>query len=147
MVKFTKKFLEAQIWGKQTKIGPKISFFAIFSCFLGQFYVKLQSIIALNNVYLLVEVKLSKTFCDPNFDKMCQNRSEIRFFGIFSSLLHQFSFKLHWLRAWNNSKLLVEVKNPGRKISGTKFGAEGPKSSPNQFFCYFSSLVRQFSFK
>ena len=67
---------------------------------------------------------------------------KIRFFAIFSSLLDQFSLKLHTVIACNNVQHVVEVKF--MKI----FFAPLPKLVPKlSFFAIFSSLVDQFSLK
>ena len=68
-----------------------------------------------------------------------QNRPpKIRFFATFSSLLHQFFFKLHSLVAWNSVYLLVEVK-PTKKIWRLQIGSE------IKVFAFFSRLHHQFS--
>ena len=68
-------------------------------------------------------------------------RPEIRFFAISSSLVHQFSFKLHRMIAWNNLQLLVEVKSAStKKIEGPKFGSNGPISVPKLGFLLFSQV-------
>ena len=59
-MKFNKNFLGVQIWGKQAKIDPKISFFAIFLSFVHSFSFQYRRIIGWNNILLLVEVKLTK---------------------------------------------------------------------------------------
>ena len=66
---------------------------------------------------------------------------ETRFFAIFSSLVCQFSLKLHTMVVCNNVYYLVEVR-PTKKISGTKFGPKsGPKLGVFCHFLEFGSLV------
>ena len=48
--KIYQKKIWAQIWSKGTKIRPKTRFFAIFSSLFHQFYLKLHTMIACNNV-------------------------------------------------------------------------------------------------
>ena len=56
------------------------------------------------------------------------------FFAIFSTLVHQFSFKLHRMTAWNNYQLLAELKST-KKIEGRgKFGPNRPKLGPKLGF-------------
>ena len=63
-----------------------------------------------------------------------------RFFVIFSSLVHQFSLKLHTVIACNNVKYLVEVK-PTRKYFGHKFGPKRDKIRTRiVFFLPFSQV-------
>ena len=54
------------------------------------------------------------------FAKQAEVKSEIRFFTIFSSSVHLFSFKVHRMIAWNNEKLKKNVLWGG----GTKLGPE-----------------------
>ena len=76
-------------------------------CF-AKFSLKLHALIACDN---LVDVKpTKKIFRGPNLGQMGQNQAPNYFFFIFSSLVHWFSFRLHRVIAWNNVKLLVEVK-------------------------------------
>ena len=109
-VKSLKKFL-ALIWSKGAKIGPEIRFFAIFSSLLHQFSLKLHTVIACNNVQHVAEVKSMKKFWGLNLVQRCQNFPESRFFAISSSLLHQFSLKLHTVIACNNVQPVVEEKS------------------------------------
>ena len=56
--------------------------------------------------------------------------SKIRFFAFFSSLVHQFSFKLHRIIASNNVSLLVEVK-PVKKTEGPNLRQMGQNRAQN----------------
>ena len=79
--------------------------------------------------------------------KQAKSGSEVRFFAIFSILVHQFSFKLHRMIAWNNIALLVEVKDT-KEFFGIHISAKCAKIGPKiRFFVIFSSLVHQFSQK
>ena len=59
-----------------------------------------------------------------------------RFFAIFSSFFHQFSLKLHTMRAYSNVKHLIAVKST-KKIFGPKFGPKGAKSGLKIGFFHF----------
>ena len=61
---------------------------------------------------------------------------ETRFFAIFSSLLHQFSLKLHTMIACNHVQHLVEVKFMKKNL-GANLVQGGQNRSQNQVFCYF----------
>ena len=63
-------------------------------------------------------------------------RSKIRYFAIFSSLVHLFSFKLHVMIVRNNVELLVEVK-PAKKVWGQIWAKSLPKLV---FFFHFFKL-------
>ena len=69
-----------------------------------------------------------KTFGDQIW---AQIRPKIRFFAIFSSLVHQFSLKLHRMIAWNNVSILVQVKPAKQVAKQAKIG------SRINFFCHF----------
>ena len=56
-------------------------------------------------------------FGDQIWVKRTKISPKIRFFAIFSNLIHQFFFKLHKMIAQNNVKQLVELK-PARKLGG-----------------------------
>ena len=65
------------------------------------------------------------------------------FFVIFSSLVQQFSFKLHY-----DDRLEQCLTTSRAKTRKKKFGPNRPKPDPKFFFfVIFSSLVHQFSFK
>ena len=64
---------------------------------------------------------------------------KIRFFAIFSSLLDQFSLKLHTVIACNNVQHVVEVKSL-KKFWALLCGPRGPKSVPKLGFLLFSQV-------
>ena len=77
---------------------------------------------------------------------MGQNRvqNEI-FFAISSSLVHQFSFKLHRIIAWNNALLPLEVKFT-KKNWWTQIWTKRVKIGPEiKFFTIFSDMAHQLS--
>ena len=53
-------------------------------------------------------------------EKQVKTGPEIRFFAIFSSLAHYFSFYLYRMIAWNNFQLLIEVKLTKKAFWGLK---------------------------
>ena len=57
------------------------------------------------------------------------------FFGILSSLIHQFSLKLHRMIAWFNVQILGEVKSA--KNGGSNLGQTGQSQTQNQVFYHF----------
>ena len=138
--KSLEKLFRVPIW---TKV-----FFGIFSSLVHYFSFTLHRIIPWNNHYVLVEVKLTeKVFGVQICSRRAKIRSEIVLYAIFSSLVHQFSFKLHRVIVQNNVQRLVEVKLR-KKNQGPKFGANGPKLGPKiRFLGIFSSLAHQLSFK
>ena len=74
-----------------------------------------------------------KNFGGPKLGQTSQNWPEMRFFAIFSSLVHYFSLKLHTMIAGNN----VELK-PTKKIGGPNSGQNlGPKLG----FLLFSQVL------
>ena len=88
---------------KSAKIGLKTGFFAIFSSLAHQFSLQLHTLIACNNVQLEVEVtSMRKNFWAQICVKYAKIQSQINFFAIFSSLMHQFSFKLQRMIASKN---------------------------------------------
>ena len=104
-----------------------MKYFTIFLNLDYNFFLKLHTTIACDNVQHLVEVKLPKTFWGSNFGpNEPKSSTKLGFSGDFSSFVHQFSFKLHTMIAWNNVRELVEVK-----IKKKNFGAR------NQVFCHF----------
>ena len=73
----------------------------------------------------------------PNLDQRGQNLSQNQgFFTIFSSLVHQYSFKLHRMIAWNNILLIVVAKLT-KKIGSSNLGHMTQNRAQNQVFCYF----------
>ena len=62
--------------------------------------------------------------------------SKIRFFAIFSSLVGQFSFKLHKMIAWNNFQLLV-AKSMKEIFLGPNLNQMGQNWVQNQVFGHF----------
>ena len=60
---------------------------------------------------------------------------ETGFLFIFSSLVHQFSLKLHPVIACNKTQHLIEVK-PTRIFLGTKFGQKQAKIGPRTMFLF-----------
>ena len=106
-----KHTFEVQIWTQRAKIGPEIRVFAILSSLFHYCSFKLHGMIAWINVYVLVEVKRmkkkKKNTGGPDLAKRVKIGPEIRFFPIFSSLLYQFSLKLHRIIAWIDVYLLV----------------------------------------
>ena len=101
-VKSMQKIFWFLIWSKGAKIRPETRFFAIFSSLLHQFSLKLHTVIACNNVQHVVEVKSMKKFWVLIWSKGAKIGPKISFFAILSSLLHQFSLKLHTVVASNN---------------------------------------------
>ena len=76
-----------EILGKRAKIGPKISFFAIFSSLVHYISFKLHRMIAQNNVQLIVEVKLTrKILKDANLGQEDQNWDQNQVFFPFSQV-------------------------------------------------------------
>ena len=64
-----------------------------------------------------------KSCSAPNLHQTSKIWPRIRFFAIFSSLVHELFFELHRVIAWNNVQLLVEVKvtkTIGRPKIGSK---------------------------
>ena len=121
-LRYLKNKLVPRIWPKWAKLGSKTrGFFCHF--------LKFGSLVLLEIVYNdslqqslslqhLVEVKSTKKCSRLEFGpKGAKIGPKTRFFVIFSSLVHQFSLKLHTVIACNNVKYLVEVK-PTRKYFG-----------------------------
>ena len=75
-------------------------------------------------------------FGDQIWVKRTKISPKIRFFAIFSNLIHQFFFKLHKMIAQNNVKLLVELK-PAKKLGGSHLGQTGQNQTQNQIFWSF----------
>ena len=100
----TREIFGDQIWVKRTKISPKIRFFAIFSNLIHQFFFKLHKMIAQNNVKQLVELKPARKLGGEG-GTFGSGRSKLDpklgFLVIFSSLVHQFFWKLHRMIALN----------------------------------------------
>ena len=71
---------------------------------------------------------------------------KIRFFAIFSSLLDQFSLKLHTVIACSNVQHVVEVKSM-KKFWGLNLVQRGQNCPESRFFAISSSLLHQFSLK
>ena len=89
---------------------------------------------------------MKKIFLGTNFgSKLAKTRLKISFFVIFSSLVHQFSFKLHRMIAWNNVQLLVEVKL-SKNILQTQIWAKQAKIGSKIRGFFFLALVHQFFF-
>ena len=144
-VKSMKKFW-ALLWSKGAKIGPEIRFFAIISSLLHQFSLKLHTMIACSNVQHVVKVKSMKKFWALMWSKGAKIGPEVRFFAIFTSLLHQFSLKLHTVIACSNVQHVIKVKS--MKKFWALIWSKGAKIGPEiRFFAIFSSLLHQFSLK
>ena len=98
------------VW-RLVEIKPRIRFFAIFSSLVHQFSFKLHRRISCNNTQLIVELKSTKkTLGTQIWAKRAKIVPKIRFFTIFSSSVHQFSWKLHKMIDWNNVYIPVDVK-------------------------------------
>ena len=73
--------------------------------------------------------------------KFGPNQAQDQFNFNFSSLVHQFSFKLLRMITWNNVYLLVAVK-PAKSVFGIQVWVKQVKIGPKiRFFIVFSSLV------
>ena len=78
-----------------------------------------------------------KRILDPNLGQTSHNRAKNLFFVIFSSLVHQFSLKLHIIIIWNNVQLLAEVKSTQKIFWGPSLGQN---RTQNQIFLHFLKL-------
>ena len=106
-VKILKKIFRDQTWVKMAKSGPKLSFLS----FSQVWFIKLHTAIASYNVLHLVDIVcnslqhcLISSGAKIHEKKILQSKflpkgpklgPKTRFFVIFSSLVHQFSLKLH----------------------------------------------------
>ena len=78
-------------------------------------------------------------FGDQIWVKRTKISPKIRFFAIFSNLIHQFFFKLHKMIAQNNVKQLVELKSARKNWGGggAHLGQAGQNQTQNQVFWSF----------
>ena len=147
-------------------VRTKICFFAIFLSLAYQFSWKLHRMIAWNNVQLLT-YKNHKKYGEPILELAWDDRLEqcltisrgkahekkklgaqiwtkigarIRFLPIFSSLVHQFSFKFYRMIAQHNVEL-VEMKLT-QKIGGPKLGQKLAGSHTSYISCIFCILEK-----
>ena len=101
--RFLEKKLVARIWAQWASLRF-IRFFTNFLSLDYTFSLKLRTVIACNNVYHIVEIKLMKKYLGSRFGPSGpKSGPNLDFFAIFSSLAHYFSFKLHRIIAWNNA--------------------------------------------
>ena len=88
-VRFLKKRLATRIWGQRAQIRSKMRFFVILLNLDHTFSLKLHTMIACDNIWYLVELKLSKKNVGAQiWVKRAKMGPKIRFFAIFSSLVH-----------------------------------------------------------
>ena len=136
-------------WFKEIIImNKKMIFFLnslIFSSLFHQFSFKLHGMMPWNNL-TSSRRKTHKKHWGPNLGKTGQILVQSQVFCCFSSLVHQFPFKLHRMIAWNSFELLVEIKLAGKKLAHVwaKLAKIGRK---NRFCVIFSSLVHLFWWK
>ena len=78
------------MWAQWALIRSKMRFFAIFLSLDRTFFLKLHTVIACNIVSHLVEVKSTKKIIGTQI--WTKIGCEIRFFAIYSSLVHFFCF-------------------------------------------------------
>ena len=79
---------------------------------------------------------MQKNFWVLIWSKGAKIGPETRFFAIFSSLLHQFSLKVHTVVACDNVYHEVEMKSVKNFLSPNLVEG-GQNQSRNQVFCYF----------
>ena len=128
------------ILGKRAKIGPKITFLAIFSSLVHDIFFKLHMMIAQNNVQLLREVKLTEEIlADTNLGQEGQNWDQNQVFYhflkfgslVFPQIAHDVT--LEQCLATSRGKTL-------KKILGPKFWPSGSKSGLKLGFFPFSQV-------
>ena len=131
------KIFGIRICGRRAKIRSEIVLCAIFSSLVHQFSFKLHRVIVQNNVQQLVEVKLRKKSQGPKFGANGPKLSpKIRFLGIFSSLAHQLSFKLHSIIAWNSVQHYQSYNSLKMQV-GSNLDQTGQNWVQNQVFHHF----------
>ena len=125
--KIHEKYFCAQISVERAKIRPKTGFFPIFSSVVYQFFLKLHTMIACNNLQHLLEVKSmekKKKIGTPNFGQV---RPKTRFF------CHFLKFgSLVFLGKEYNDSLQQFLTPSGVKIHKKIFGAK------TSFFFFFA---------
>ena len=86
--RFLKKRLATRIWGQRAQIRSKMRFFVILLNLDHTFSLKLHTMIACDNIWYLVELKLSKKNVGAQiWVKRAKMGPKIRFFAIFSRLV------------------------------------------------------------
>ena len=125
------RFLKNKLWPEFEPNGPGLSpkkVFCHFVKFGSYFSLKIAYNDSLRHCLTFSSGRIyEKNFWVQVWGKRVKIGPEIRFFAIFSSLVYQFSCKLHKMIAWNNVQLLyiyIYIYIKWRPW----FGPNGPKS-------------------
>ena len=104
------RFLKNKLWPEFEPNGPGLSpkkVFCHFVKFGSYFSLKIAYNDSLRHCLTFSSGRIyEKNFWVQVWGKRVKIGPEIRFFAIFSSLVYQFSCKLHKMIAWNNVQLL-----------------------------------------
>ena len=133
--------MAARTWAKWAKIRPETRFFVIFSNLVYQFSLKLNTMIACNNVKHLVYVKsTNKFFWGPNFGQRGQNPAQNQFFCNFL----KFGSLVFLAIAYNDNLQQCITSDRGKtyekKIWEPNLGQNRPKSGPKLGFLLLSQV-------
>ena len=131
-----KKNIRPKIVSNRPKSGPKLSFLSFSQVSCISFSKKIAQNDNLEQCLMTSGGKTHKNIGSPHFDQMAQKRAKNQVFVTFSSLGHQFSWKLHSMIAWN----IVQIK-PLKK----NLGAQNWVRNQGRVCALFSRFHHQFS--
>ena len=134
--------MAARTWAKWAKIRPETRFFVIFSNLVYQFSLKLNTMIACNNVRCLVYVKsTNKFFQGPNFGQRDQNPAQNQ---VFCNFL-KFGSLVFLEIAYNDNLQQCLTSCRGRicekKFRGLNLDQRDQNRVRKQVFCHFIKFV------